>query len=166
MLDTYISLNPMIEKSAIQFFVLHLRGVAQDLWQHGLSNQGHKQIKSYDEFTQKIVKWFDWIDAEWYFKRLTQLRQEGLVMEFSREFERLSAMVPEISQKRLTYLFIDGLKESIKSVVGAHEPKRLEDAIQKVLKFDTHQINDRSKNHAPSTHSKHYEKGRNHSKYF
>ena len=70
-------------------------------------------------------------------------------MEFAREFERLLAMVPKISQRRLTYLFIDGLKESIKSTVGAHEPKRLEDAIQKVLKFDTHQINDRSKNHAP-----------------
>ena len=87
-------------------------------------------------------------------------------MEFSREFERLSTMVPEILQWRLTYLFIDGLKESIKSVVGAHEPKRLEDAIEKVLKFDTHQVNHRSKNHTPSTHSRHYEKGRNHSNDF
>ena len=62
------------------------------------------------------------------------------MIEFSREFEKLLAMVPEISQKRFTYLFIDGLKESIKSAVGAHEPKRLENAIQKALKFDTHQI--------------------------
>ena len=129
-----------------------------------LATRDIKKIKSYDEFTQKLIKRFDRIDAEWYFKRLTQLRQEGSVMEFSREFEKLSAMVSKISKKRLTYLFIDGLKESIKSAVGAHEPKRLEDAIQKVLKFDTHQINDRSKNHAPSTHSKHYEKGRNHCK--
>ena len=30
MLDTYLSLNPMTEKSAIQFAVHHLRGVAQD----------------------------------------------------------------------------------------------------------------------------------------
>ena len=87
-------------------------------------------------------------------------------MEFAREFERLSAMAPEILQKRLTYLFIDGLKETIKSIVGAHEPKKLEDAIQKALKFDMHQMNDRSKNHALSTHSRHYEKGRNHSKDF
>ena len=73
-LDTYISLNPMIENGAIQFVVLHLRGIAQDWWQHGLHNQGHKQIKSYDEFTQKIIKWFDQVDPEWYFKRLTQIK--------------------------------------------------------------------------------------------
>ena len=42
MLDTYLSLNPMTEKSVIQFVVLHLKGVAQDWWQHGLSNQGKK----------------------------------------------------------------------------------------------------------------------------
>ena len=155
----------MTEIGTIQFAVLHLRGVGQDWWQHGLSNHGHKQLKSYDEFTQKLIKWFDQIDPEWYFKRLTQLRQEGSVMEFAREFEKLSAVVPKISQRRLTYLFIDGLKESIKSAMGAHDPKKLEDAIQKALKFDTHQMNDRSKNHAPSTHSRHYEKGRNNANY-
>ena len=87
-------------------------------------------------------------------------------MEFSREFERLSTIIPKISQKRLTYLFIDGLKELVKSAMGAHEPKKLEDAIQKALKFDTHLIKDRSKNHALSTHSRHYEKERKHSKQF
>ena len=46
----------MIENGAIQFIVLHLRGIAQYWWQHGLDNQGHKQIKSYDEFTQKLIK--------------------------------------------------------------------------------------------------------------
>ena len=70
------------------------------------------------------------------------------MVEFARKFENLSTMVLEISQKRLTYLFIDGLKESIKSAVGAHEPKKLEDAIQKALKFDTHPKKNRSKNHA------------------
>ena len=45
-------------------------------------------------------------------------------------------MVPKLSQKRLTYLFIDGLKELIKSAIGAHEPTNLEEAIQKALKFD------------------------------
>ena len=45
-------------------------------------------------------------------------------------------MVPELSQKRLTYLFIDGLKEPIKISIGAHEPTNLEEAIQKALKFD------------------------------
>ena len=36
MLDTYLSLKPMTEKGAIHFFFLHLRGVAQDWWQHDL----------------------------------------------------------------------------------------------------------------------------------
>ena len=133
----YLSLlEPYDGKGAIQFFVLHLRGIAQDWWQHGLHNQGHKQIKSYDEFTQKLIKRFDRVDPEWYFKRLTQIKQEGSVSEFAREFKKLSAMVPELSQKRLTYLFIDGLKEPIKSAIGAHEPTNLEEAIQKALKFE------------------------------
>ena len=78
-LDTYLSLNPMTKKGAIQFVVLHLRGITQDWWQHGLHNQGHKQIKNYDEFTQKLIKRFDRVDPEWYFKILTQIKQEGSI---------------------------------------------------------------------------------------
>ncbi|XP_059068313.1 uncharacterized protein LOC131858861 [Cryptomeria japonica] len=45
-------------------------------------------------------------------------------------------MVTELSQERLTYLFIEGLKESVQSTVSAFEPPTLSEAISKEKKFD------------------------------
>lgn len=43
-------------------------------------------------------------------------------------------MVPNLSQGRLTYLFIEGLKESIKKIVNPLEPQNLCEAIQRAIK--------------------------------
>lgn len=45
-------------------------------------------------------------------------------------------MVPVASQIRLTYLYIEGLKESIRGLVRALNRTTLDDAIQKALRLE------------------------------
>lgn len=47
-----------------------------------------------------------------------------------------SVMVPKVSQSRLTYLFVEGLKESIWGSVSALDPTILEEAIQKASRLE------------------------------
>lgn len=112
-MDTYLSLSPMMEEDAIKLTILHLEGTSHDWWHHGLITQDHQHIITYDEFTQKIIKIFDQKHPEWYFKELTQLKQHGTMEDYAMKFQKLSVMVPKFSQSRLTYLFVEGLKESI-----------------------------------------------------
>ena len=56
--------------------------------------------------------------------------------EYSLKFLELSVVIPDIPQKRLTYMFMKGLKDPIKGVVKPHEPQNLEEAIRKAKKVD------------------------------
>ena len=65
----------MTEEDALQFVIVHLERATHDWWTHGRISLGHKDIKSYEEFSQKLMNRFDDKDIEWYFQELTQLRQ-------------------------------------------------------------------------------------------
>ena len=86
---TYFQLNPMPEEEAIKFAALHLEGVAHEWWHHGTITLGHDQIKTYVEFTERLIERFDGKDPELNFKDLAQLRQTGSVDQFIVEFQRL-----------------------------------------------------------------------------
>lgn len=101
-LETYLSYSPMTEGNAIKFAILHLTGAAHNWWHHGLITLGHKNITTYNEFTQKLINRFDQRDSEWYFKEMTHLRQTGTVQEFVNQFQNLSVMVPDLSQKKVS----------------------------------------------------------------
>lgn len=45
-------------------------------------------------------------------------------------------MGPSVTKGRLTYLFIEGLTESIHGLVGTIDPKSLQDAIKKALRLE------------------------------
>ena len=71
--------------------------------------------------------------------------------EFSNEFQKLAVMVPDLSQKRLTYLFVEGLKDSIKNIVNPLEPQTVEEAIQKARKVESNSSKEKSKNFSTKT---------------
>lgn len=136
----------MTEENAIKFYVLHLIRIAHDWWHHGLITQGHQSINTYDKFTQKLIKRFDQRHPEWYFRELTKLRQQGTIESYATEFQKLVVMVPEISQERLTYLFIEGLTGSVKILVRTLEPTHLDEAIQKAMKNEDNWARDKNRN--------------------
>ena len=79
----------MTESNALQFAILHLEGTAHDWWHHGLITQGHQNITSYEEFSQKLIKRFDRKHPQENFKKLTQIRQQGTIEDYIKEFQKI-----------------------------------------------------------------------------
>ena len=66
-LQTFFTLNPMKESDVVQFTSLHLEDVAYDWWYHGMTTQGHDQVTTFDDFSQRVIDRFDLKDDEEYF---------------------------------------------------------------------------------------------------
>lgn len=130
-LDTYFQLNPMLEEDAIKYAALHLDGSAHEWWHHGMVTLGHNQIDTYAKFTERLIDRFDTKDPELHFKELAQLRQWGPIDSYISDFQRLSVLVIDISERRLIVLFVDGLSEPLHGWVKGHDPLTLQDAIRK-----------------------------------
>ena len=60
-------------------------------------------------------------------------------------------MVLDLSQKRLTHIFIEGLKDSTRHFVKPHEPQNLEEAIRKEKMVESNPSKERSKNFSAKT---------------
>ena len=112
--DMYFQLNPMVEEEAIKFTTLHLEGVAQEWWHHGLVTLGHNQVTSYVEFTERLIDHFNGNDLELNFKDLAQLRQTGTIDNYITQFERLSVLVTDVFERCRIVLFMDGLREPLR----------------------------------------------------
>ena len=78
-----------MEEDALQFSIVHLEGATHDWWTHGHISLGHKDVKSYEKFSQKLMNRFDDKEIEWYFQELTQLKQIGTVEDYARKFQEL-----------------------------------------------------------------------------
>ncbi|XP_059073754.1 uncharacterized protein LOC131874408 [Cryptomeria japonica] len=112
-LDTYFQLNPMLEEDAIKYAALHLDGSAHEWWHHGMVTLAHNQIDTYAEFTERLIDRFDMKDPELHFMELAQLRQWGPINSYISDFQRLSVLVTDISERRLIVLFVDGLSKAL-----------------------------------------------------
>jgi len=60
----------MSEANAIQFATLHLEGKVHEWWYHGLVMLGHRNITSYEDFTQRRINRFDRKNPDIHFKEL------------------------------------------------------------------------------------------------
>ena len=124
-LQTFFTLNPMKESDVVQFASLNLEDVAYDWWYHGMTTQGHDQVTTFDDFSQRVIDTFDLKDDEEYFKELSKLKQTKSVNEYIEEFQKVAIMVLDMSEKMIVYLFLDGLEDSVKGLVKAFSPSTL-----------------------------------------
>lgn len=92
-------------------------------------------IHSY-EFKNKLIARFDRKDTEVYYRDLEQLRQVGFADSYINEFQQIAVMVPNMTEKRVTMLFVEGLNDKLKGLVKARRPNTLDDAIQLALDLD------------------------------
>lgn len=111
--------------------------MAYDWWHHGLVTQNHRLIHSYREFTEQLIARFDRKDVELYYRDLALLRQTGHVETYINEFQRTAVMVPEMPDRCVVMLFIEGLHDKLWGLVKALKPKTLHEAIQITLDLDT-----------------------------
>ena len=136
-LQTFFTLNPMKESDFVQLASLHLEDPAYDWWYHGMTTQGHDRITTFDDFSQRVIDRFDLKDDEEYFKELSKLKQTKSVNEYIEEFQKVVVMVPDMSEKRIVYLFLDGLEDSVKGLFKAFSPSTLQEAIKRSLQLET-----------------------------
>jgi len=135
--DTYVQLNPMSKEEAIKFATLHLEGVAHEWWYHGLVTLRHNQVTSYIKFIEKLIDHFDGKDPKLNFKDLAQVKQISIVDNYVTEFQRLSILVTNISERCQIVLFMDGLREPLRGWTKGFNPCTLNKAIKKVCDMAT-----------------------------
>ena len=68
---------------------------------------------------------FDKRDPEIHFRELAQLKEIGNVEAFISYFQRVVVMVTDVSESRLTLLFIEALIEPLRGWVKAYKPSTL-----------------------------------------
>ena len=135
--DTFLSLKLMEEDKAIQFVTMHWEGVAYDWWHHGLVSQDHALIHSYEEFVNKLIAQFDIKDVEVYYRDLAQLKHTSHVVTYINEFQKISIMVPNMTERHVTMLFVEGLSDKLCGLVKAHKPSTLHETIGLALDLET-----------------------------
>eukprot|EP01018_Ginkgo_biloba_P004218 Gb_09021 [translate_table: standard] len=150
-LQTYFTLSSMVEEDAIQFATLHLEGVAYDWW-HGLITQEHNLVQTFNDFSQRLLGRFERKDEE-YFRELARIRHQTSVESYVTEFQRVAVMVPNVLERRLTFLSIKGLFKPLKGLVKAFAPSSLQDAIKRALTLEPSTLRSRfsSQSRAPTT---------------
>ena len=102
-----------------------------------------KGTTSYEEFSQKLIKRFDRRHSQENFKKLTQIRQQGTVEDYIKEFQKISVQVMGVDDDCSTYLFIEGLKDSLKGLVSALKPSSLDDAFEIALRLEVSTANNK-----------------------
>ena len=78
-----------------------------------------------------LIDRFDRKDPELYFRELAQIRQTGTPDAYISEFQRTAVMVSDVSEDRLTMLFVEGLTEPLRGWIKVFRPKTLQEAIMK-----------------------------------
>ena len=73
---------------------------------------------------------------EIYFGDLAQLKQEEKVESFVVESQKLAVMVLNVTERKLTVFFVEGLAEHLKGLVWAFNPNTLQEAIARALNLE------------------------------
>ena len=101
----------------------------------GIMGQSHL-ITTYEEFTNKLIERFDVKDPEVSFRELAQLKQHGSLDAYVNDFQQLSVMVPNISERRLVVLFMEGLLEPMRGWIKAFASPNLQEAMKKARSME------------------------------
>ncbi len=83
-----------------------------------------------------MVERFDKKDPKSYFRELAQLKQVESLESYIGEFQRLSVMVSNISERRLVVLFMEGLLEPMRGWIKAFDAPTLQEAMKKARSME------------------------------
>ena len=86
-------------------------------------------MTSYEDFTRRVVERFDRRHPKAHVRELTQLKQTGHIKHYISEFLRVLVMVPNLSDARRVYTFIEGLLEPLPQLVKSRKPSTLQEVV-------------------------------------
>lgn len=119
----------MTEVEVIKIATLHLEGEAHDWWFHGLTTMGHVGVTTNEDFTRRVLERFERRDPKEHFGELIRLKHTGSVEAYISEFLRLSGMVPDLSEAKRVFMFLEGLEELLRGLVRSNKPTILQDTV-------------------------------------
>lgn len=97
--------------------------------------QGYDSITTLEDFNQILTERFD-KDPKIHFRELAQLKQENIVEHYVTKFWRLAVIVPNVTERRLMVLFVEGLLEPLKGSVREIDLSSLQEAIRRALNLE------------------------------
>lgn len=93
---------------------------------------GHVGVTACKDFTRRVLECFEMKDPKDHFREMARLKQTGSAEAYISKFLRLSVMVPNLSESRRVFMFIEGLAEPLKGLVKSNIPTTLQGAVGRV----------------------------------
>ena len=113
--------------------MLYLEGPALDwfIW-----TEKNDKIHTWQEFRSRLDERWDSFDPDLALEKLMDIKQDGTILAYRTEFERLSSQIPDLEPKFLERVFLKGLKPAIRYHIDVLKIKGLSALMDAALKME------------------------------
>ncbi|KAK1441653.1 hypothetical protein QVD17_07716 [Tagetes erecta] len=132
--EKYFKYYQVPDDEKVEVASMHLEGDALDLYSW-LSND--QPITFWEELTQAFTKSFGPAEFQNPDEFLCSIKQTGSVQEYRQEFAKRSSRVSNWPDHCLLGVFLNGLKDELKSDVRIHKPRTVYNAMSLALEFES-----------------------------
>ena len=120
--EKYFSLNDTSEMDRMKTIVMFLDGEALAWFAY---TQKHDKIKDWQDFRLRIERRWHGCEPDEALEQLMAIKQDGTVMAYRTEFERLSSLISDLQPNFLERAFFKGLKPEIRDHIDIIKPTGL-----------------------------------------
>ncbi|KAD6454658.1 hypothetical protein E3N88_09364 [Mikania micrantha] len=132
--EKYFKYYQIPEDDKVEVASMHLEGDALDLYSWLSSDQ---PISFWEELVQILTKNFGPAEFQNPDEHLCSIKQTGSVQEYRQEFTKRSSRVTGWPDHCLLGVFLNGLKDDLKSDVRIHKPRTVYKAMSLALEFES-----------------------------
>ncbi|KAD3640421.1 hypothetical protein E3N88_29644 [Mikania micrantha] len=132
--EKYFCFYNTMDEEKVDVAAIHLEGDALDFYSWIAAEQ---DITYWDELVSAIQKHYGPPEFQNPDEYLCSVKQTGSVHEYRQEFTRRSARVSQWPDHCLLGVFLNGLKEELKSDVRIHKPRTVYKAVNLSLEYES-----------------------------
>ena len=133
--EKYFSLNDTPESERMKTIVMFLDGEALAWFAY---TQKHDKIKDWQDFRLRIERRWQGCEPDEALEQLMAIKQDGTVMAYRTEFERLSSLISDLQPNFLERAFLKGLKPEIRDHIDIIKPTGLPALMDAAMKMEKH----------------------------
>ncbi|KAK9068701.1 hypothetical protein SSX86_012816 [Deinandra increscens subsp. villosa] len=132
--EKYFRYYNIPEDEKVDVAAMHLEGDALDFYSWVAADQA---IEFWDELVRALQKNFGPAEFQNPDEHLCSIKQTGTVQEYRQEFAKRSSRVTNWPEHCLLGVFLNGLKDDLKSDVRIHKPRTVYKAMSIALEFES-----------------------------
>ncbi|KAD7479987.1 hypothetical protein E3N88_03123 [Mikania micrantha] len=132
--EKYFRFYNTLDEEKVDVAAIHLEGDALDFYSWIASEQ---DITNWEELVSAIQKHYGPPEFQNPDEYLCSVKQTGTVHEYRQEFTKRSARVSQWPDHCLLGVFLNGLKDELKSDVRIHKPRSVYKAVSLALEFES-----------------------------